>query len=74
MVQSVKQQYERFRKRQQSLGNSFSNVSNLITSMHKKEANTATESLLPQFEPIAIQKLKEEINKLAKNKVGRHKN
>jgi len=42
--------------------------------MHKKEANTAPQLLLPQFEPIAIQKLKEEINKLAKNKVGWHKN
>jgi hypothetical protein len=58
MVQSAKQQYERFRKRQQSLGNSFSNVSNLITSLHKKEGNKVTELPLPQFEPSAIQKLK----------------
>jgi hypothetical protein len=44
-----------------------------MTSLHK-QSNTAPESPLPQFEPTAVQKLKEEINKLAKNKVGRHKN
>lgn len=54
------------------MGTSFSRVNNLLTSMHKKEGSFGNE--LPNFEPSVVEKLKDEINRLAKNKVEKHKN
>lgn len=70
---SAKEQYNEFRRRQESVGNNFGKVNNLLTSMRKKD-DRMNMTELPSFDKNAIEKLKDDINNVVRKKKGCEKN
>ena len=66
---AAKQQYDTFRERQDILGGNFGKVNSLLSAMKKKD-NQVDESELPNFDRSSVDRLKDEINSVVRNKKG----
>lgn len=66
---AAKEQYDSFRRKQESMNNKFGKVNNILTSMKKVDMKMSA-TQMPSYDKSILERLKDDINNTVRNKKG----